>query len=242
MKIHALIFAGGVGRRMNANGTPKQFLSVYGKPIIIHTLNHFQKHQKVDDIVLVCVESHLDYMLELAEEHKITKIIKVTAGGNTGQESISIGLETLQKLGAAHDDIVLIHDGVRPLITSQLITENIQTVKKFGTAISATLATETFCLVDPKDSSVETILPRERCMLAKAPQSFRFGDIYAAHQWAKDNIVTDAIDSADLMKRFGKELHFVPCSSKNIKITRPIDFYILKGIMDANESMQIIGI
>ena len=242
MRVYALIFAGGVGRRMHSSGIPKQFLSVYGKPIIIYTLLHFQKHKKVDSIVLVCVQSHLDLMRELITEYKIDKIVKIVHGGETGQDSIRCGLQAIQNLGADDKDIVLIHDGVRPLITEDLITQNINCVKKYGSSISATPASETFCLVDNEKSTIGNILPRDKCMIAKAPQSFLVGDICRAHAWAKENNIKDAIDSADLMKRFGHDLHFVACSSKNIKITRPIDFYILKGIMNADESMQIIGI
>ena len=242
MKVYALIFAGGVGRRMNSSGMPKQFLNVFGKPIIIHTLLHFQKHKKVDYIILVCVKTHLDMMNDLLNEYKIDKVVETVPGGETGQESIFNGLQAIKNRGTGEKDIVLIHDGVRPLISEDLITQNINSVKKYGSSISATPAIETFCIVDPDSSTIENILPRSKCMVAKAPQCFFVDDIYQAHQWAKANKLGDFIDSADLMKNFGKQLHYTTCSSKNIKITRPIDFYILKGIMSAEESLQIIGI
>lgn len=242
MKVYALIFAGGVGRRMHSNGMPKQFLNVYGKPIIVHTLLHFQKHKKIDYIFLVCVESHIELMKDLVDEYKITKIATIISGGETGQDSIFNGLKSIKESGSEEKDIVLIHDGVRPVINEDLITQNINSVRMYGSSISSTPATETICLVNTESSTVESILPRNDCMIAKAPQSFYVDDIYNAHLWARENKITDIIDSADLMSRHGHTLHFVPCSSKNIKITKPIDFYILKGIMSAEESLQIIGI
>lgn len=237
---YALVFAGGVGERMHTHGIPKQFLEVFGKPIIIYTLEHFQKHRKIDAIVVVCVKSHIKLMYSLINHYDLSKVKAVVPGGSTGQESIRNGLFEIAKY-AKDDDIVLIHDGVRPIIDEDLISRNITSVEEFGSAISSSNAIETFCIVE-KYGTINKILPRSQCIIAKAPQSFRFHDIIECHRMAICDGVTDAIDSADLMQHYGHELHYVPCSSSNIKITTPIDYYLFKGILNAQESMQVMGL
>ena len=130
----AVIFAGGVGSRMHSKGMPKQFLPVFGKPIIVYTLEKFQETQSVDGIVVVSLESYIDKMRLLADSYHLSKVISIVSGGSSGQESIYNGLNAL-RAKAAPDDIVLIHDGVRPVIDSELIENCIESVKKYGTAI-----------------------------------------------------------------------------------------------------------
>ena len=239
----ALIFAGGVGSRMHTKGTPKQFLKVHGKPIIVYTLEHFQNHPEVDRIVVVCIETHLDYMRKLAAQYELSKMAAIVPGGATGQDSIWNGLVALMENsgGISDDEVVLIHDGVRPIIDEDLITRNIAAVKEHGSAISSSPAIETFCL-SGEDSTIASVLERKQCFLAKAPQSFLLKDIVRAHQKARSEGRHDAIDSAQLMMRSGHTLHYVTCDTSNIKITTPCDYYIFKGILEANESMQIIGL
>ena len=122
--IAALIFAGGTGVRMHTTGIPKQFLKIYGKPIIAYTIEHFQNHHLIDKIIVVSVSTHLNLMEELVRYYRLTKVSNIVAGGKTGQESIWNGLKVIKEF-TDDDDIVLIHDGVRPVITEQLITDNI---------------------------------------------------------------------------------------------------------------------
>ena len=240
--VHALIFAGGAGRRMHTSGMPKQFLRVFGKPILIHTLEKFDMHEEVDDIVLVSGADYLDMTRGLIRQFGVRKVTHLVPGGETGQESIWQGLQALEAdAQSTPDDVVLIHDGVRPLIGHDLISQNIDTVRRHGSAISAAPATETFCTCDG-EGAVTDILPRPVCRLAKAPQSFHLKDICEAHRWARQQHVTDAIDSADLMRRHGASLHWVDCPVTNIKITHPVDYYIFKGILNAQESEQILGL
>ena len=144
--ISALIFAGGTGQRMSLSSKPKQFLELYGKPIIIYTLEHFEYHKEIDDIVIVSVESHINELYSLLHRYGITKVSKIVPGGNTGHDSIYNGLIAMKE-NAKKDDIVLIHDGVRPLITEELISENINTVRKYGAAITAELARKVWFIV-----------------------------------------------------------------------------------------------
>ena len=237
----ALIFAGGVGSRMHTMGTPKQFLKVHGKPVIVYTLEHFQHHPDIDRRVVVCIETHLDYMRTLTKQYGLDKVFAIVPGGETGQDSIWNGLSRLLEEPGDDGEIVLIHDGVRPLIDESLISRNIESVKACGSAISASPAIETFCL-KADDDTISAVLDRSRCFLAKAPQSFFLKDIVSCHRKARQEGKYDAVDSAQLMMRYGFTLHRVLCDSSNIKITTPYDYYIFKGILEAHENMQIIGL
>ena len=238
MKNIAIIFAGGSGVRMHAKDKPKQFLMVHGKPIIIHTLEHFQNHPEIDGIIVVCIENWLTYMVEMKIRYSLNKIVSVVAGGNTGQLSIYNGLQEAANLYDEKNTIVLIHDGVRPLIDSDLITRNIQSVKKYGSAISCADAQETVALVDNIDG-INKIIERKESKIAKSPQSFLLKDILEVQKSAINSGLTNMIDSCTLMHHFGKKLHIVECNSGNIKITTPEDFYMFRAIYDAIENEQL---
>lgn len=238
----ALIFAGGTGQRMNTKTKPKQFLELNGKPIIIHTLDKFESHPLIDAIVVVCVEEWIPYMKSLLEKYYIKKVKWVVAGGVTGQMSIRNGLYALWNDNEVEKNaFVLIHDGVRPLIDEDTITQNIACAQEFGNAVTVTAATETIINVT-QDKKVSHILDRSVCKLARAPQTFRLSDIVSAHQKAEQDGVENMIDSAMLMTRYGFTLHTVEGPIENIKITTPSDFYIFRAIYEAQENSQIWGL
>ena len=238
MKNYALIFAGGTGQRMNTKSLPKQFLIVHGKPIIVHTVLHFQNCNQIDGIVVVCIKEYIEYMQKLVSEYNLNKVVSVVEGGNSGQASIFNGLKKLASLyGENNEDIVLIHDGVRPLIDEQLITDNIKCTKKNGNAISASKAIETIITTD--NGNITAIENRSSCYYAKAPQSFYLKDVYECHLQAIKEGKLDFIDSASMARYYGLNLNIVQCSSENIKITTPMDFYLFKAILDARENAQI---
>ena len=236
---YALIFAGGTGARMHMNALPKQFLEVYGKPIIAYTIEHFQHHSNIEKILIVCVETHIELMWNIIKKNEFYKVLDVIPGGSSGQESIWNGLSYLNKI-AKNDDIVLIHDGVRPNIDERLITENIKAVKKFGSAISAAPSYETICMAG-NSCTIDKIYTRSQCLVAKAPQSFWLKDIIASHIKAKKEKKREFIDSASLMMYYGYNLHYVLCDNSNIKITTPYDYYIFKSLQKLKENMKIIG-
>lgn len=236
----ALIFAGGTGQRMNTASKPKQFLELHGKPIIIYTLEHFQHHPKIDGIVVVCLEDWIPYCKELLEKFHISKALDVVPGGINGQESIYNGLVAAHNRYPA-DAVVLIHDGVRPLINEQIITDDILCVNEHGSAITVSPAIETIVLKQ-KNGHVGNIFDRSECEMAKAPQCFYLGDIFANHERAKAEGKLDFIDSASLMQHYGCELSTVVGPPENIKITTLADFYIFRAIIDARENMQILGL
>lgn len=236
----ALIFAGGVGSRMHSKERPKQFLEMYNKPIIIHTLEHFENHPDIDAIVVVCVEGWIDYLQNLLYKFRIEKVKKIVTGGATGQLSIYNGLVAAKEVSGEEDTVILIHDGVRPLIDSKLISDNIESVKKNGSAITTAVVKETI-LVVKEDSFIDYVPSRANSRIAKAPQSFWLDDILSAHEKALNEGKNDFIDSCSMMQYFGKGLYLVDGPEENIKITTPQDFYSMRAILEAKENAQIYG-
>lgn len=237
-----VIFAGGVGSRMHSKDRPKQFLEMYNKPIIVHTIEHFEKNDEIDAVVVVCVADWIDYFNNLVYKFRLDKVKKVVPGGETGQLSIYNGLVAAKELAGDEPSIVLIHDGVRPLISSKLISDNIQCVKQHGSAITTSVVKETILVVNPDDSSISYIPERANSRVAKAPQSFWLADILAAHEKALAEGITNYIDSCTMMQHYGKQLYLIDGPSENIKITTPDDFYTMRALLEAKENAQIYGI
>ena len=236
---YAVIFAGGTGRRMHTTSRPKQFLEYQGKPIIIYTLELFDNHPMIDGIVVACVEEWIPFLEKMLKKFEINKVKTIVTGGETGQESIYKGLAAVKGISEGDDDIVLIHDGVRPLITEQTITDNIEMVKKEESCITCVPATETFIVTQP-DGGLE-IPTRDNSLIARAPQSFFLKDILAAHEQARSEGRNDFIDSCSMMHHYGYRLGRVIGPMENIKITTPTDFFIFKAMAEVHENQQIIG-
>lgn len=232
-----VIFAGGTGQRMNSISLPKQFLVAHGKPIIVHTIEKFQNCDEIDVIVVVSLKDYIDYVYELKEKYNLSKITKVVSGGETGQMSIYNGLVCAKEISKSDKDIVLIHDGVRPIIDDVTIKNNIASVKKNGSAITVAKSVETVLVLD--NEKVDDVVNRDKCYLGRAPQSFYLDEIYNNHQKAQKEGITNFIDSAMLMKHYGKEMFIVDGPVNNIKITTVMDFFMFKAYLDAQESDQI---
>ena len=236
-KNYVVIFAGGTGQRMNSVSVPKQFLVVHGKPIIVHTIEKFQNCEKVDGIVVVSLESYKDYIYELKNKYGLTKIVDVVSGGESGQLSIYNGLVALEKISKSDNDIVLIHDGVRPIIDNDTIIRNIDCVEKNGSAITVAKSAETVLIAN--DINIENVVDRSKCYLGRAPQGFIYKEIMANHKKALKEGITNFIDSAMLMKHYNKELFMIDGPANNIKITTSMDFFMFKAYLDALENDQI---
>lgn len=234
-----LIFAGGAGKRMNAYSKPKQFLEMHGKPIIIYTLEHFEYHEEIEGIVVVCISEWIEELKGLLNRYGITKVLSIIPGGNTGHDSIYYGLEAMKEC-CLKDDIVLIHDGVRPLINEELISKNIEAVRKYGNAITSEPVRESVVRCVDGENITE-VPPRDQMFVAKAPQSFRFGDIMKLYEMAQEEGLK-TIDSSHLCSLFNVPMHIVMSTRNNIKITEPADFYIYRAIYEAMENQQIFGV
>uniref|UniRef100_A0AB33IUB4 2-C-methyl-D-erythritol 4-phosphate cytidylyltransferase n=1 Tax=Prevotella sp. GTC17253 TaxID=3236793 RepID=A0AB33IUB4_9BACT len=235
----AVIFAGGSGLRMHTKSRPKQFLELNGKPIIIYTLELFDNHPEIDAIVVACIESWIPFLEKQLRKFEINKVVKVVPGGKTGQDSIYQGLKAAREI-AQGEAKVLIHDGVRPLITEQTITDNLRKVAECGSCITCIPATETF-IVRQADDSLE-IPSRADSLIARAPQSFRLSEILAAHERAIAEGQHDFIDSCTMMSHYGYRLGTVIGPMENIKITTPTDFFVFRAMVKVHEDQQIFGL
>lgn len=237
-----VIFAGGSGSRMNTKSRPKQFLELNGKPIIIYTIELFDNHPDIDGIVVVCLESWIPFLQKMLKKFEISKVVSVIPGGASGQESIFKGLCAAEEYAKEQNDdnaIVLIHDGVRPLITEDTITDNIVKVKECGSCVTTVPAIETL-IVDKHDGSL-AIPKRSDCMMARAPQSFYLKDIIGAHRKSQQEGKTDFIDSCSMMSHYGYKLGLVQGPMENIKITTPTDYFVLRAMVEVHENQQIFG-
>lgn len=235
----ALIFAGGTGRRMNTRSKPKQFLELHGKPIIIYTLEHFEYHEGIEKIIVVCLAEWIPELQGFLRRYGITKAVRIVPGGATGHDSIYYGLAAMKDI-CEMDEIVLIHDGVRPLINEELITRNIEAVKAYGNAITVEAARESVVRC-PGGKTVSEVPPRDEMYIAKAPQSFRYGDILALYEKAqREGIKT--IDSSHLCSIYHVPMHVVASTRNNLKITEPADYYMYRALYEAMENQQIFGL
>ncbi len=236
-----VIFAGGVGTRMRTKERPKQFLEVCNKPIIIYTLEHFEKNPNIDAVVIACVKDWIPYLEELIYKFRIEKVKKIVPGGETGQQSIYNGLCAAKEVSNGEKSIVLIHDGVRPLINSELLTRNIECVKEHGSSITAGIVKETIVVID-EEGKIEEVPKRSKSRVAKAPQSFWLDDILSAHNRAIESNKYDFIDSCSMMQYYGYNLFMIDGPYENIKITTPDDFYTMRAILQVREDNQLYGL
>lgn len=239
----AIIFAGGIGQRLNngENSTPKQFLKINDKPIIIRTLELFQTHKDIDKIYISIHPDYYEYMQDLVKYYYITKTAGMVNGGKTGQESIYNALKLAQKENP-QDSIVLIHDGVRPNITEAVITKNIECTKKNGNAITCTSCFETI-LISENGINPEHVPYRKDTYAAQAPQTFHLGEVIEAHEITRKTNpnYTDIVDTCTLYKTLDKKTFMVKGNRGNIKITTIEDLYILRALIRYKEDLEAFG-
>ena len=226
----ALIIAGGAGNRMGQD-IPKQFMHVDNCPVIIHTLLAFERHPDISAIAVVCIEGWETVLQSYANQFSVTKLRWIFPGGNTGMESIHNGIYGLRDAGCQDEDLVLIHDAVRPLLSQDIISSNIAICKKYGYAITGIKCRE--AILESADGfTTTTSIPRDKLLRTQTPQTFRLRNIIAAHEEARERGITDSVASCTLMAELGgREMHIVPGSEKNIKITTVEDLEILKALM-----------
>ncbi|MFT4221271.1 MAG: IspD/TarI family cytidylyltransferase [Microbacterium sp.] len=233
-----VIFAGGIGSRMSSANLPKQFLEIHGTPLIVHTIQHFQDHPEIDRVVVAIHPDWRDRFAHLVARFELTKVNWIVDGGATGQESRHRALRAVAN-DCPEDAVVLIHDGVRPLIDAQLISDNIRTVRELGSAITCTKGNET--IVSSSGRHIDEVLPRDFLYVAQAPQSLRLGTALDIYNRAVAEGEHDSIDTATLLRRYGHELFRVDGPRSNIKITTAEDYYICRAFFDVIERNQIGG-
>lgn len=207
---------------------PKQFLHVNGCPIIVHTMQCFQRHPNIDVIAVVCLKGWESVLKAFANQYGLSKLKHIYVGGETGMESIHNGIYGLKEDGYSDDALVLIHDAVRPLLSQDIISSNIAICKAYGYAITGIKCRE--AILESEDGfTTQTCIPREKLIRTQTPQTFRLGNIIAVHEEAKEKGIINSIASCTLIAEVGgHQMHLVPGSEKNIKITTIEDIEIFK--------------
>lgn len=228
--IVAVLIAGGTGSRMGKD-IPKQFLNVYDKPIIIYTLEGFQKHPEIDAIEVVCLNGWHDVLWAYAKQYGITKLKWIVSGGETGQESIRNGVFALEDK-CKEDDIVIIHDGIRPLVEPAVLSDVIAKCRQYGNAVTSMPYNEQIFLMDD-DISTTRFIPRETLRRVATPQAYRFGKLDGAYHRAfneKIGIFGSSYTNT-MMVELGEKLYFAAGSDKNIKLTTTDDLELFKAYL-----------
>lgn len=222
----ALIVASGKGTRLHENSIPKQFIKVNDKPLVCYTIEAFQEHKDIDKIVIVTSKEYKKEMESICDAYNFFKVAIVVEGGSSRQESVLNGLKALKKLNVQDDDIVLIHDGVRALISQEIISNNILGCQNYNAVSTAIPATDTIVKTKGKEVFEDT-LNREELIQVQTPQSFKFKIIYDAHL----NCVRSFTDDASLVKNCNQDIHIVKGSFLNFKITYKEDLELFKKII-----------
>lgn len=224
----ALIIAGGRGDRMKTE-IPKQFLTVNEKPVIIYALEAFEKHADIDAIAVVCIEGWADILTAYAKQYGITKLKHIIPGGENGQASIRNGVFELEK-HYAQDDLVLVHDAIRPMVSQDIISDGIATATQYGSAVTVIPCQEAM-LETPDGISSADAIPRSQLRRTQTPQTFPIGTLADAHREALKHGITNSIASCTLMVELGRPVYFSHGSEKNIKLTTPDDLDIFRALL-----------
>ena len=233
----AVIIAGGSGQRMGQD-IPKQFINVYDKPILIYTLDSFQRHPMIDAIEVVCSEGWENVVRAYAKQFGIDKLKWIVKGGKTGQESIRNGVYNLEDKAGA-DDIVIIHDGIRPLIEPAVLTDVIQKANEYGNAVTSMPYNEQIFVVSEEDETTTTqFIPRETLRRVSTPQAYRFSLLDEKYHEAfeKEIGIYGSHYANTMMVELGVRLHFAAGSDKNIKLTTKDDLEMFKGYLSRDKN------
>lgn len=226
----ALIIAGGSGHRMGQS-IPKQFINIYDKPVLIYTLEGFQKHPQIDAIEVVCIDGWHDVLRAYANQFGITKLKWIVSGGNTGQESIRNGVYNLEGI-CSDDDIVVIHDGIRPMVDNAVLSDVMITCEKYGNGITSMPYNEQIFVIDDEKTTTQYI-PRETLRRVSTPQAYKFGKLLWAYKkaFAEEIGIYGSSYTNTMMVDLGERLYFAQGSDKNIKLTTKDDLELFKAYL-----------
>lgn len=230
----AIIIAGGSGSRMGLD-IPKQFVNVYDKPVLVYTLEGFEKHPQIDAIELVCIDGWHDIVWDYAKKFNITKLKWIVSGGKTGQESIRNGVYNLEDK-ATGEDIIIVHDGIRPIVDETVLTDVIVKAKEYGNAVTSLPYNEQIFLVDDEISTTKFI-PRETLRRVSTPQAYRFDLLDSKYHEAfeKEIGIYGSHYTNTMMVELGVRLYFAAGSDKNIKLTTKDDLEIFKAYLKSKD-------
>ena len=231
----ALILAAGTGSRMGNADKPKQFLPIYGKPLMVHTIEVFEMNPSVDAIVISTNEEFIDDVKVMCKQYDLSKVKAVVAGGATRQISVFNGLKGVQSIGAKDDDIVIIHDSARPLISQKIINDNIEACKKYGAVDTVIKATDTI-VKSVEGEKIDDIPLRKELYQGQTPQTFKLSIIIDAHNNATKKAIPNVTDDTKLVLLQGIDVHLVEGDKLNFKITTFDDLMMLKALLKIGKS------
>lgn len=229
----ALIIAGGIGARMNQD-IPKQFLNVFDKPVIVYTMEAFQKHHEIDAIEIVCLDGWHDVVYAYAKQFGISKLENIVSGGTNGQDSIRNGLFDIASRHSEDDDIVLVHDAIRPMLSEEVISDNIRVCRECGNAITVVPCTAAMLKTFDSVSTTEQV-PRDNLKITQTPQTFFVKDLVEAHKEALSKGITNSVASCTMYIELGRKLYLSMGSEKNLKLTTREDIEIFKALLSAKK-------
>lgn len=229
----ALLIAGGSGNRMHQD-IPKQFLTVNEQPVIIYTLQAFETHPEIDVIAVVCIQGWEQVLWAYAKQFNINKLQYIIPGGKNGQDSIRNGVYELEK-HYSQEDLVLIHDAIRPMVSAEIISDCIRVANQYGNAVTVIPCAEAMIQTEDGVSSSGSY-PREKLKRTQTPQAFHIGDICDLHRRALEAGITNSVASCTLMIEMGEQIFFSSGSEKNIKLTTVEDIDIFKALLAAKRS------
>jgi 2-C-methyl-D-erythritol 4-phosphate cytidylyltransferase len=228
----AMIIAGGSGQRMNQD-IPKQFINVHDKPVIVYTLEAFQKHPNIDKICVVCLSGWEEILKAYAKQFKIDKLEWVVSGGENGQESIRNGIYKVKE-DLNMDDMILIHDAIRPMVSQEIISECISKCKLYGSAVTVIPCAEAMILTEDLVKSNE-LIDRSKLVRTQTPQAFYLDKLLLAHEEAMKKGITNSVATVTLMIELGYDVYFSAGSEKNIKLTTTDDIEIFKALLESKK-------
>ena len=235
----AIILAAGSGSRMGNADKPKQFLPIYGKPLMIHTIEAFEAHDAVDALVIVTNEVFIDQVKVWCKQYDLSKVKAVVAGGDSRQISVYHGLQAVKEIAKNDDDIILIHDAARPLISQKIISDNIKACQEYDAVDTVIKASDT--IISSADAQVINSIPnRSELYQGQTPQTFKLSLILEAHEKAKSGLIPNVTDDAKLVLSLGKDVHLVEGSKQNFKITTFDDLMMLKALLKIGKTEVIL--
>ncbi len=231
--VSALLTAAGIGSRMGQD-IPKQFIHVNNKPLIVYTLEAFEQHPSIDEIVIVTLPNWIDVVRAYAMQFNITKLKAIVPGGETGQESIHNGLMNIRERHEGENPIVMVHDGNRCLVSAEIISNSLAVFKKHGSAVAAIPCVEAVFFSEDDGASSVTSIPREQLYRTQTPHTYTLEKLLWAHDMAKEQGITNTAASCTLMQALGETVYFSKGAEKNLKITTTEDLEMFEVLLNTH--------